>query len=216
VLAPGDRGALAACRARSGAWDMPARRRVRGMRCRPVLSSAPSLRSTGSAAARAALLAGFPAAMEGIDFSRPCIICFGLQPSRCGPARPTRAGRAGDLPVHRTLLTASAATGELRDLWLAALAAIGGSSKVIVNQGQQLIDRKRNALREELPVRVFDEPAVGQYRITAALDGIVDDLLAPVGLGPTAVGAPHRCPRIVQGGCRSAPAPRRWQRLRAA
>ena len=47
----------------------------------------PSLGSAGSDLGCPTPFAGFPATMEGSDFSRPCIIGFGSSPSRCGPGR---------------------------------------------------------------------------------------------------------------------------------
>ena len=63
------------------------------MLCWSVFPSAPALRSTGSAAGRPALFAGFLATMAGSDFSRPCITGYGSSPSRCGPARQAPVGR---------------------------------------------------------------------------------------------------------------------------
>ena len=55
---------------------------------------------TGSAAAAAALFAGFFARMAESDFSGSFIIGFGSSPSRCGPPAGTGAdGQPGDLPV---------------------------------------------------------------------------------------------------------------------
>jgi hypothetical protein len=53
----------------------------------PVFPSVPALCSTHSAAAEAALFAGFFSRMAESDFSGPCIIGFGSSPSRCVPAR---------------------------------------------------------------------------------------------------------------------------------
>ena len=58
-----------------------------------MFPSAPALRSTGSAAGRPALFAGFLATMAGSDFSRPCITGYGSSPSRCGPALQAPVGR---------------------------------------------------------------------------------------------------------------------------
>ena len=63
------------------------------MLCWSVFPSAPALRSTGSAAGRPALFAGFLATMAGSDFSRPCITGYGSSPSRCGPVREVLVGR---------------------------------------------------------------------------------------------------------------------------
>ena len=46
----------------------------------------PALRSTGSAAGRPVLFAGFVATMAESDFSGSCIIGFDSSSSRCGPA----------------------------------------------------------------------------------------------------------------------------------
>ncbi len=68
---------LAAVRTRSSPGDTLARRGVRRVLARPVFSSAPSLGSTSSDLGRPTPFAGFPATMEGSDFSRPFIIGFG-------------------------------------------------------------------------------------------------------------------------------------------
>ena len=60
----------------------PSRKRVRRW---PAFPSAPALRSTGSAAGRPALFAGFLATMAESDFSGSCIIGFDSSSSRCGP-----------------------------------------------------------------------------------------------------------------------------------
>src|SRR5208337_4533900 len=84
---------LAACRMRSSAWDTPARSCARSVLCRPAFPLVPALRSTNSAAAVAALFAGFIATISGSDFSCPCIIGYGSSPSRRGPGSP-RAARS--------------------------------------------------------------------------------------------------------------------------
>src|SRR5271165_5468426 len=84
---------LAACRMRSSAWDTPARSCARSVLCWPAFPLVPALRSTGSAAAGAALFAGFIATISGSDFSCPCIIGYGSSPSRRGPDNP-RAARS--------------------------------------------------------------------------------------------------------------------------
>src|SRR4051812_4242591 len=70
---------------RSSAWDTPARSCARSVLCWPAFPLVPVLRSTNSAAAGAALFAGFIATISGSDFSRPCIIGYGSSPSRRGP-----------------------------------------------------------------------------------------------------------------------------------
>ena len=52
-----------------------------------MFPSVPALCSAHSAAADAALFAGFIARMAESDFSSPFIIGYGSSPSRCGPAR---------------------------------------------------------------------------------------------------------------------------------
>jgi hypothetical protein len=89
---------LAAVRTRSSPGDTLARLGVRRVPACPVFSSAPSLRSTNSGSGRPSPFAGFPATMEGSDFSSPCITGFGSSPSRCGPDF-TDPGRRRDLPV---------------------------------------------------------------------------------------------------------------------
>jgi hypothetical protein len=89
---------LAAVRTRSSPGDTLARLGVRRVLARPVFSSAPSLGSAGSDLGCPTPFAGFPATMEGSDFSRPCITGFGSSPSRCGPGR-DRPGQTRDLPV---------------------------------------------------------------------------------------------------------------------
>src|SRR5271166_1604475 len=78
---------------RSSAWDTPARSCARSVLCWPAFPLVPALRSTGSAAAGAALFAGFIATISGSDFSCPCIIGYGSSPSRRGPDNP-RAARS--------------------------------------------------------------------------------------------------------------------------
>ena len=77
---------VTASRMRACAWDTAARLCVRTVLCCPAFSLAPPLGSPGSAAARAALFAGFIATMGGSDFSAPCIVGYGLRPSRRGPS----------------------------------------------------------------------------------------------------------------------------------
>ena len=76
---------LGAVRTRSSPGDTLARLSVRRVLACPVFSLAPSLRSTNSGPGRPRPFAGFPATMEGSDFSSPCITGFGSSPSRCGP-----------------------------------------------------------------------------------------------------------------------------------
>src|SRR5271157_5549805 len=88
---------------RSSARDTPARSCARSVLCRPAFPLVPALRSTNSAAAGAALFAGFSrrmppafvriATISGSDFSCPCIIGYGSSPSRRGPDNP-RAARS--------------------------------------------------------------------------------------------------------------------------
>src|SRR5271157_3594732 len=88
---------------RSSARDTPARSCARSVLCWPVFPLVPALRSTDSAAAGAALFAGFSrrmppafvriATISGSDFSCPCIIGYGSSPSRRGPDNP-RAARS--------------------------------------------------------------------------------------------------------------------------
>ena len=78
---------LAACRTRSSPGDTLPRPGVRRVPRSTVFPSAPALGSIGSAGGRPPLFADFPATMAGSDFSRPCIIGFGL------PAFPMRAAR---------------------------------------------------------------------------------------------------------------------------
>ena len=89
---------LAAVRTRCGPGDTLARLGVRRVLACPVFSSVPSLRSTNSDSGCPSPFAGFPATMEGSDFSSPCITGFGSSPSRCGPEL-TDPGRRRDLPV---------------------------------------------------------------------------------------------------------------------
>ena len=74
-----------AVRTRSSPGDTLARLGVRRVLACPVFSLAPSLCSTNSGRGRPRPFAGFPATMEGSDFSSPCITGFGSSPSRCGP-----------------------------------------------------------------------------------------------------------------------------------
>ncbi len=67
-----------ACRTRANACDTLARRSVRCVLCWSAFPNASSLPSTNSAARLRALFAGFVGTMEESDFSRPCIIGYGL------------------------------------------------------------------------------------------------------------------------------------------
>ncbi len=67
-----------ACRTRANACDTLARLSVRRVLCRQVFPNASSLPSTNSAARLRALFAGFLGTMEESDFSRPCVISYGL------------------------------------------------------------------------------------------------------------------------------------------
>src|SRR5216683_3081366 len=85
-------------RTRPSPGDTLARLGVRRVLACPVFSSAPSLRSTNSDFGRPTPFAGFPATMEGSDFSPLCIIGFGSSRSRCGPQLAS-SGQTRDLPV---------------------------------------------------------------------------------------------------------------------
>ena len=89
---------LAACRTRSSPGDTLARRCVRCVRGCCAFPLVPALGSAHSAAAEAALFAGFIATMAESDFSGPYIIGYGSSPSRCGPVAEA-AGQTRDLPV---------------------------------------------------------------------------------------------------------------------
>ncbi len=69
---------LAACRTRSSACDTRSRPCVRCVLCWLAFPLAPALGSTDSAAGRPDLFVGFPATIAGSDFSRSCIIGYGL------------------------------------------------------------------------------------------------------------------------------------------
>ena len=87
---------VTAPRRRARAWDTAARLCVRTVLCGPAFSLVPPLGSPGSAAARAALSARFVATMGGSNFSTPCLVGYGLRPSRRGPGlgRPGRRWRS--------------------------------------------------------------------------------------------------------------------------
>src|SRR6266571_9400886 len=76
---------LALCRMRSSACDASSRLCARNVLCWRAFPLASALGSTGSAADRSTLFAGFTATMASSDFSRSCIIGYGSSPSRCGP-----------------------------------------------------------------------------------------------------------------------------------
>src|SRR6516225_631086 len=82
----------------SSACDTLARLCVRCVLCWPAFPLVSALRSTGSAADRSALFAGFVATMAKSDFPRPCIIGYGSSPSRCGPGRHMACGQTRDIP----------------------------------------------------------------------------------------------------------------------
>ena len=91
---------LATFRMRSSACDTLIRLCVRCVLCWSAFPLVPALRSTGSAADRSALFAGFTATMARSDFSCPCIIGYGSSPSRCGPSLSRNAdGQTRDLPA---------------------------------------------------------------------------------------------------------------------
>ncbi|MGB6284719.1 MAG: hypothetical protein WBG18_09935, partial [Xanthobacteraceae bacterium] len=70
---------------RACACDTASRLCVRTVLCRSAFSLAPPLRSTGSAAAEAALFARFLATSGRSDFSIGLIVGYGLRPSRQRP-----------------------------------------------------------------------------------------------------------------------------------
>jgi len=84
-----------ACRMRSSACDTLTRLCVRHVLCWPAFPLVSALGSTGSAADRSALFAGFTATMAESDFLRPCIIGYGSSPSRCGLEHFRRWSSAG-------------------------------------------------------------------------------------------------------------------------
>src|SRR3954469_13673286 len=83
---------------RACACDTASRPCVRSVLCRPAFLLVPPLPSADSAAACAALFAGFAGPISGSDFSAPFIIGDDLRSSRCGPGDGPRGGD-GDLPV---------------------------------------------------------------------------------------------------------------------
>ena len=75
------------------ACDTASRLCVRTVLCRSAFSLAPPLRSTGSAAAEAALFARFLATSGRSDFSIALIVGYGLRPSRQRPGHDWRGQR---------------------------------------------------------------------------------------------------------------------------
>jgi len=74
----------AVCRMRTSAWDTLSRSCARRVLCWLAFPSAPALRSTGSAADRFALFAGFIATTAESDFSCPFVGGYSSSPSRRG------------------------------------------------------------------------------------------------------------------------------------
>src|SRR5882672_6822171 len=83
---------------RACARDTASRLCVRTVLCSTAFSLAPPLRSTGSAAAEAALFARFLATSGRSDFSIALIVGYGLRPPNNVPAT-TGGDGDGDLPV---------------------------------------------------------------------------------------------------------------------
>ena len=84
---------VTASRMRACACDTASRLCVRTALCRSAFSLAPPLRSTGSAAAEAALFARFLATSGRSDFSIAFIVGYGLRPSRQPPGHDWRGQR---------------------------------------------------------------------------------------------------------------------------
>src|SRR5271166_2498546 len=84
---------MTASRVRACARDTASRLRVRTVLCSSAFSLAPPLRSTGSAAAEAALFARFLATSGRSDFSIALIVGYGLRPSRQRPGHDWRGRR---------------------------------------------------------------------------------------------------------------------------
>ena len=84
---------MTASRMRACAWDTAARLCVRTVLCSSAFSLAPSLRSTSSAAAEAALFARFFATSGRSDFSVALIVGYSLRPSRQRPGHDWRGRR---------------------------------------------------------------------------------------------------------------------------
>ena len=80
-----NRLSLTASRMRPCACDTASRLCVRPVLCWSAFLSVPPLPSTDSATVRTALFAGLLGTTSGSDCSVPCIIGYGLRPSRCGP-----------------------------------------------------------------------------------------------------------------------------------
>src|ERR1700751_1212898 len=76
---------ITAPRMRACACDTASRLCVRTVLCSSAFLLVPSLPSTNSAVDRSALFAGFAGTIDESDFFVPCIIGYGLRPSRCGP-----------------------------------------------------------------------------------------------------------------------------------
>src|SRR5262252_8320811 len=83
---------------RSCACDTASRPCVRTVLCSSAFLLVPSSPSTDSAADCSALFAGFAGTIDECDFFAPCIIGYGLRPSRCGPGHDYR-GQDEDIPV---------------------------------------------------------------------------------------------------------------------
>jgi hypothetical protein len=84
---------VTASRMRACARDPASRLCVRTVLCSSAFSLAPPLRSTGSAAAEAALFARFPATSGRSDLSIALIVGYGLRPSRQRPGHDWRGRR---------------------------------------------------------------------------------------------------------------------------
>ena len=84
---------VTASRMRACACDTASRLCVRTVLCSSAFSLAPPLRSTGSAAAEAALFARFLATSGRSDFSIALIVGYGLRPSRHRPGHDWRGRR---------------------------------------------------------------------------------------------------------------------------
>ena len=76
---------LTALRMRPCSCDTASRLCVRPVLCWSEFLSVPPLPSADSATVRTALFAGLLGTTSGSDCSVPCIIGYGLRPSRCGP-----------------------------------------------------------------------------------------------------------------------------------
>src|SRR5271166_6363020 len=98
---------MTASRMRTCACDTASRLCVRTVLCSSAFSLAPPLRSTRSAAAKAALFARFRATTGRSDFSIGLIVGYGLRPSDNVPAT-TDGDGDGDLPVPEQKASAHA------------------------------------------------------------------------------------------------------------